>query len=622
VANKQITQFAAAPGGAQTTDELLLQRGSVYYKATLAILLASIAGTNLSATHSSASVLLVSDTGTDATINAATASLAGVMAAADKAKLDAIEAAATADQTGAEIVALLNTELGGTGWQGSGGAGGATNLSMTRDGSSVNILSDTGADASIPEATASLAGAMGSSDKSKLDGLPVSAISSALFGAANGVATLTAGTTLTLAQVPAEALNFEKYANLAAFPGSGRTDRLYMALDTRVLYHWTGSAYQASTAGVANSDAVPEGSTNLYHTQARVLATALAGLSTASSAAVTASDSVLTAIGKLQAQENLKALASGGTLTNATFAGTTTADGNEVTTASAMGALAIDTTKRFNTKSIAADSNLSFSAQPPTANTWFNALVTNTDSAAHRLTLPSCFNLSTSTTAAHVVVVPAGGKVFLSFQWDGTAYNFYGDGGFLHKFDATAAPTVNEDATKGYGPGSFILDSTNNRAYICESNAVAGALWHDLTSATLANISDMSANARTFNAAADFAAMRTAASIAQRSQTECGFSVFIGTVANKDYKIVVKAPHAGTITEVATISESGTCTLTGKINTTALGGTANAVSSTEQSQAHATANAFAAGDDIVLTASANSTCLGLAATIKYTRTMA
>jgi hypothetical protein len=51
---------------------------------------------------------------------AATASAAGFMIAADKAKLDGIEPAATADQTGAEIVAAINSQLDGTTWQGGG----------------------------------------------------------------------------------------------------------------------------------------------------------------------------------------------------------------------------------------------------------------------------------------------------------------------------------------------------------------------------------------------------------------------------------------------------------------------------------------------------------------------
>lgn len=96
---------------------------------------------------------------------------------------------------------------------------------------------------------------------------------------------------------------------------------------------------------------------------------------------------------------------------------------------------------------------------------------------------------------------------------------------------------------------------------------------------------------------------------------------FIGTPSDKSYKIVVKAAHSGTITETTTISASGTCTATFKINTTALGGAANSVSSSEQSQSHASDNVFAVGDDIVLTISSNSSCADLSFSIKYTRTL-
>jgi hypothetical protein len=79
--------------------------------------------------------------------------------------------------------------------------------------------------------------------------------------------------------------------------------------------------------------------------------------------------------------------------------------------------------------------------------------------------------------------------------------------------------------------------------------------------------------------------------------------------------------HAGTITETVTKSVSGTCTATFKVNSTALGGTANSVSSAEQSQAHASTNTFVAGDDIVLTVSSNSSCADMSFSIKYTRTL-
>lgn len=94
-----------------------------------------------------------------------------------------------------------------------------------------------------------------------------------------------------------------------------------------------------------------------------------------------------------------------------------------------------------------------------------------------------------------------------------------------------------------------------------------------------------------------------------------------GALSNRDYTLVLKAPHAGTITETTTKCVSGTATATFKIGAVALGGTANAVSSAEQSQAHASANAFAAGDDIIVTISANATCVDMSFMIKYSRTL-
>lgn len=97
---------------------------------------------------------------------------------------------------------------------------------------------------------------------------------------------------------------------------------------------------------------------------------------------------------------------------------------------------------------------------------------------------------------------------------------------------------------------------------------------------------------------------------------------FNGSIPNGDYRIIINCSFGGTITEITTRSVSGTGTLTGKINTTALGGTANSVSSSEQSQSHASSNTFAAGDDIVITMSSVSSLLDMSVKIKYTRTLA
>ena len=87
---------------------------------------------------------------------------------------------------------------------------------------------------------------------------------------------------------------------------------MYVALDTNNVYRWSGSAYVEISGSPGSTDAVPEGASNLYFTAARVLATVLSGLSTASSAVITAADTVLSALGKLQKQisDNLATLTS------------------------------------------------------------------------------------------------------------------------------------------------------------------------------------------------------------------------------------------------------------------------------------------------------------------------
>ena len=101
---------------------------------------------------------------------------------------------------------------------------------------------------------------------------------------------------------------------------------------------------------------------------------------------------------------------------------------------------------------------------------------------------------------------------------------------------------------------------------------------------------------------------------------EIDFTVDVETVANQDYVLWWDAPFAGRIFKVRTKSQSGTCTLTGKVNTTALGGTANSVSSTATEQAHSTSNTFVKGDKLLFTISANSTCIDMAVAFYVIRT--
>lgn len=98
------------------------------------------------------------------------------------------------------------------------------------------------------------------------------------------------------------------------------------------------------------------------------------------------------------------------------------------------------------------------------------------------------------------------------------------------------------------------------------------------------------------------------------------FTGFISIAANQVYNLALNMPFGGTITATSTECLSGTCTATFDISGTSLGGTANAVSSSRQTQAQASSNVFAAGNDIHLTISSNSVCLSMCWTITYTRT--
>jgi len=88
-------------------------------------------------------------------------------------------------------------------------------------------------------------------------------------------------------------------------------------------------------------------------------------------------------------------------------------------------------------------------------------------------------------------------------------------------------------------------------------------------------------------------------------------TIFVETVADGDYNLTTDLPHARTITLVRTKTASGTCTVTAKIGSTALGGTANSASSTAQEQAHASNNAAVKGNTVKVTVSANAAALGL-----------
>lgn len=88
-------------------------------------------------------------------------------------------------------------------------------------------------------------------------------------GAAGGVASLDSGGKVPASQLPSFVDDVLEFPSLANFPGTGEAGKLYVAVDTDQVYRWSGSTYVQITASPGSTDSVPEGSTNLYYTDAR-----------------------------------------------------------------------------------------------------------------------------------------------------------------------------------------------------------------------------------------------------------------------------------------------------------------------------------------------------------------
>ncbi|MGY3211164.1 hypothetical protein [Mucilaginibacter sp. HD30] len=122
-----------------------------------------------------------------------------------------------------------------------------------------------------------------------------------LLAALGGKADLVAGK-VPSAQLPSYVDDVLEFSNFAALPATGETSKIYVTLDTNFEYRWSGSAYIQIVASPGSTDAVPEGSANKYFTAARALASLLTGIGFGDATAITATDSFLSAFGKLQKQ--------------------------------------------------------------------------------------------------------------------------------------------------------------------------------------------------------------------------------------------------------------------------------------------------------------------------------
>jgi hypothetical protein len=108
--------------------------------------------------------------------------------------------------------------------------------------------------------------------KTEVDSSLAGKINTTAIGAANGVASLGADGKVPATQLPSYVDDVLEYAATGNFPATGETGKIYVATGTNKTYRWSGSVYVEISAAPGSTDAVVEGTTNRYFTDARAQA--------------------------------------------------------------------------------------------------------------------------------------------------------------------------------------------------------------------------------------------------------------------------------------------------------------------------------------------------------------
>lgn len=173
------------------------------------------------------------------------------------------------------------------------------------------------------------------------------------------------------------------------------------------------------------------------------LETAVAGANIIQSTEIDTAAEVNTLVG----DDDFVTLAGTQTITGSKIFGPITLTNGVAWADASMGALEVDTAEMENTKSISADSVLTFSAEPATG-ARFGLRLTNSDTAAHTITIPS----STSEwlgAARTTFVIPALSTVTMEWRHEGSgAYRIFGEP--ISILDLTAAAVVAADSFEFY----------------------------------------------------------------------------------------------------------------------------------------------------------------------------
>lgn len=205
-------------------------------------------------------------------------------------------AAATITGTSPSQVLNLVLQKGDTGDTGPQGPAGSVNLADETP----QPLGTASAGSALSAARADHVHAVPSIAYSSLTGTPtsftpsshshvvadVTGLQTALDGKqASGTYATLVGGTVPSSQLPGYVDDVVEVAAFASLPITGDSGKLYVAVDTKKLWRWSGSGYVEISPSPGSTDSVAEGSTNLYFTDGRAvsaLSSSLAGKAAAS----------------------------------------------------------------------------------------------------------------------------------------------------------------------------------------------------------------------------------------------------------------------------------------------------------------------------------------------------
>lgn len=104
----------------------------------------------------------------------------------------------------------------------------------------------------------------------------ISGLQTALDGkqSSGSYATLDESGKVPASQLPSYVDDVIEAADFASLPATGEEGKIYVTLDDRRTFRWSGSAYIEISASPGSTDAVPEGTTNLYFTTSRAASAA------------------------------------------------------------------------------------------------------------------------------------------------------------------------------------------------------------------------------------------------------------------------------------------------------------------------------------------------------------